>query len=40
MVLLLPLGMVNGDDYAGDFLLVYSYSVGGETLFENNFVGE
>ena len=28
MVLLLPLGMANGDDYAGDSLLVYGYSTG------------
>ena len=23
-----PLGMVNGDDYTGDLILVYEYSVG------------
>ena len=40
MVLLLPLGMVNEDDYGGDLLLVYNYSAGGETLFENNSAGE
>ena len=45
MVLLLPLGMVNGNDYDGDLLLVvYGYFVGerlclritlwGKTLFE------
>ena len=44
MVLLLPLGMTNGDDYAGDLLLVYGYSVGERlclriTLRGNDFVG-
>ena len=44
VVLLLSLGMVNGDDYAGDLLLIYSYSAGERlclrlTLRENNSVG-
>ena len=43
MVLLLPLGIVNEDDYAGDFLLIYGYSAGERlslriTLWGNNSV--
>ena len=40
VVLLLPLGTVNRDDYGGDLLLAYIYSVGGETLFENDSAGD
>ena len=40
MVLQLLLGMVNGDDHAGDFLTVYGYSVGERLCFEINSAGK